>query len=114
MPRKKSERYYGDYKTRCKKAHESTKQRCSICYGKSTHCHHTSYGDDVIGSTLFPVCEHCHEKICHHPDNWKPSKNPMMSRNTKDFTEWLKVKYLYVKKVYNPLKGGLVYRGKKK
>ena len=108
-----TQRYYGDYKERCRKAHESTGQRCVICSKKSEEIHHSSYGNDVIGKTIFAVCRHCHETIAHDPKNWRPNKDPMKSRNTQEFSEWLRVKYLYVCRVHNPLKGKLSYRGNK-
>lgn len=117
MPKKTKNyeaRYYGKYKERCLKTHQLCGQRCVICSQKSEEIHHSEYGNDIPGKTIFALCKSCHENKAHHPDNWRSNKNPMLSRNTKEFSDFLRVKYLYIRKVHNVTKGGLIYRGKKK
>lgn len=109
-------RYYtdengGTYYTRCKKAHKATGQRCVICLEKSTNIHHSRYGNDVIGVSIFPVCSICHTKVCHDLANWIEHKtDKMKSKNTEQFEEYLKMRYLFLQTVYIPSHGGMKYK----
>ena len=108
--RKYAQRYYGDYKQRCSNTHRLHGQRCVICYGKSEEIHHALYGNDIPGKTIFSVCRHCHENICHSPENWIKSSNPMKCRNTPQFTTFLRTQYIYLKRVHNKTKGQLSWK----
>lgn len=109
------QRYYtdcntGSYYTRCKKAHRATGQRCVICLNKSTNIHHSRYGNDVIGVSIFPVCDVCHTKVCHNLKNWIiDKKDKMKSRNTDDFEAYLRMRYLFLETVYIPTHGSMKY-----
>jgi hypothetical protein len=103
-------RYYGDYYGRCREAHRSTGQRCVICTGKSTHVHHAYYGDDVVGTSIFPICESCHGSVCHSRENWIPNKQEMKAKNTPAFINKLRIQFLYVRVVTHAVHGDLSYR----
>ena len=109
-------RYYtdnnGTYYDRCREAHRATGQRCTICLGKSQEVHHTAYGEDVIGFTIFPVCKACHS-ICHTVGNWIEDTDKMKSHNTDKFTDYLRMRFLFVGIVHNPAHGQLNYKSKK-
>jgi hypothetical protein len=111
------ERYYtdveGSYYKRCNKAHKATGQRCVICLKKSTNVHHASYGNDIVGKTIFPVCHSCHETVCHHQTNWIIHKDKMKSRNTPAFTEYLQMQFAFIEIVHTPTKGKLTYSTKR-
>jgi hypothetical protein len=107
-------RYYSDKKStyyqRCKIAHKSSGQRCTICTGKSTEVHHSSYGNDIVGKSIFPVCSSCHMNICHAPNNWIKSNNKMKSKNTNEFILYLRMQFDFINIVHNPINGELSYR----
>lgn len=110
-------RYYtdknGTYYDRCRVAHELTSQRCVICFGKSKHIHHSSYGKDIHGYSIFPVCEKCHYGVCHASNNWIEKTDRMKSENTSEFREYLRMQYLLVKIVHVPIHGKLSYKKRK-
>jgi hypothetical protein len=87
---------YGDpveYKKLCAIAHKSTKGFCCCCLKKkSTEVHHTKYGSDKPGVTVFPLCKACHDRS-HKSENWIKSKsNPVWKNHaTKDWEERLKL-----------------------
>jgi len=116
MPTKKdySRRYPANYVEICSDAHQDIGQRCVLCLKKSKVIHHAAYGNDKPGYTVFPVCVRCHNSICHSPTNWIRHKEVMKSHNTPDFTEYLRMQYLYVQTVHNPIHGKLKFVKKKR
>lgn len=109
----KDPRYPPNYNQICQMAHQSSGQRCVVCFKKSTHIHHARYGFDSPGVTVFPVCRKCHDNVCHASINWIMSVDRMKSRNTKEFTKWLQDRFLYIYHAHIPLKGKLKYVPKK-
>ena len=70
-----SVRYAPNYSDRVAAAHRlhkiTGKGLCVCCFQKpAEEIHHTSYGDDRLGTSWFPVCLDCHKSILHHQDNW--------------------------------------------
>lgn len=109
VKKSKSERYPPNYYEICGDAHKDIGQRCTLCLKKSQVIHHAAYGRDKPGYTVFPVCIKCHNNCCHSPANWVRHTDKMKSHNTPEFTEYLRMQYLMVQTVHNPLHGELKY-----
>lgn len=91
------------YKKRVHKAHLKTGGRCCCCgINPSEEIHHTNYrkSGDRYGINIFPVCKHCHTRVCHSSENWIKSKTDPVwgNHNTKDFTDLLKLRYKFLYK----------------
>ena len=99
MKKRKYQKRYGNikqYYKQCAIAHKSVYNLCCVCLTKkSEQLHHAKYGNDIIGTTTFPVCTSCHQRICHDVNNWIiDTTNPEWgNRNTPDFTERLQLGY---------------------
>lgn len=104
------------YRKMCAIAHQKSHSLCCCCLTRrSTVIHHSRYGKDQIGVTVFPVCggryddqgnllkgcrKGCHENICHAPQNWVQYRNAPLWRNhnTPQFEKQLQVGYALLNK----------------
>lgn len=80
------------HKKKCARAHKSTGGLCVCCLTRpSTQIHHTLYGCDRLGQTIFPVCAECHRQS-HSAKNWiKHPSNPVWkNHNTPEWKRKLK------------------------
>lgn len=85
------------YRKLCAIAHRGSHQLCCLCLRRPSNViHHSQYGKDKVGKTVFPVCGGrydkegnllpgeqigCHELECHHPNNWVTYKNAPLWKN---------------------------------
>lgn len=104
------------YKKMCAIAHGAAHQLCCCCLIRPSNViHHSRYGKDEIGLTVFPVCggryddqgnlkpgekAGCHELLCHHPNNWVTYKNSPLwkNHNTLKFEKRLRLGYILLNK----------------
>ena len=90
---------YGDiekYRKLCARVHKSTGGVCCCCLKRrSQEVHHTQYGRDRIGKTVFPLCKRCHDQKAHSEENWcKDKRDPVWgNKNTQEFSERLRLGY---------------------
>lgn len=108
------------YRTMCAIAHRSSKQLCCCCLVRPSNIlHHSQYGKDAIGVTVFPVCggrydddgnllsgssPGCHELKCHAPSNWITYKRSPLwkNHNTPEFERKLRLGYQLLNKGIKP------------
>lgn len=83
-----SVRYGDNYNRECAIARtklEKHGNKCCCCLKrKFKELHHTNYGRNYLGVNWFPVCQNCHDRVCHNTKNWvQDNKNPVWgNKNT--------------------------------
>lgn len=80
------DRYGIGYNRLCAIAHNRTLSTCCCCMVNfSEEIHHVTYGNDIVGWSIFPVCRKCHSSICHSKKNWIIDEdNPKWNNHNKD------------------------------
>lgn len=66
--------------------------RCILGNHRAVLVHHSMYGIDITGWSIFPLCRKCHEFV-HHPGVWIPNESLILCRNTPEFTNFLRAKF---------------------
>ena len=105
------DRYYGNYRERCRQVHHAQGQRCCLCFDKSQEVHHASYGHDVPGVTIFALCLNCH-KLAHTGKNWIWNQDKMKCQNSDKFKAKLRKGFLLCQLVVLPSLGNMCYNSR--